>query len=200
MRLGADLDLFTEKSLHHRRGEFLALPTGMSFGGGQMVRGPGFSTFYWQILSWRHRETLPTTQQLTNLSKAYFSPMPSSESQAFSPVRYDMYMPGAFSLANASGYRRTCGVCLKTLPVSSPKPVGALRKIPPPSVLMSGPVRFFCYFWTNRNRNRLPNAEIKNRVDTAKNCKKPVQISLNWFELQPVKTDRNQYFSSIYMY
>jgi hypothetical protein len=45
-RLGADLDLFTEKSLHHRRGEFLALPTGISFGGGQKVRGPGFSTFY----------------------------------------------------------------------------------------------------------------------------------------------------------
>ena len=45
-RLSADLDLFTEKSLHHRQGEFLALPAGVSFGGGQTVRGPGFSTFY----------------------------------------------------------------------------------------------------------------------------------------------------------
>jgi hypothetical protein len=34
---GADLDLFTEKSLSHRRGEFLALPAGVSFGGGQTV-------------------------------------------------------------------------------------------------------------------------------------------------------------------
>lgn len=44
-RLGASMDLFTEKSLHHRRGEFLAIPTGVSFGGGQTVRlSPGFST------------------------------------------------------------------------------------------------------------------------------------------------------------
>jgi hypothetical protein len=45
-RLGADTELFAEKTLHHRRGEFLALPAGVSFGGGQTVRGPGFSTFY----------------------------------------------------------------------------------------------------------------------------------------------------------
>lgn len=45
-RLGADSDLFAEKSLHHRRGEFLALPAGVSFGGGQTVCSPGFSTFY----------------------------------------------------------------------------------------------------------------------------------------------------------
>ena len=37
-RLGANEDLFTEKCLHHRRGEFLAIPTGVSFGGGQTVR------------------------------------------------------------------------------------------------------------------------------------------------------------------
>ena len=37
-RLGASMDLFPEKSLHHRWGEFLAIPTGVSFGGGQMVR------------------------------------------------------------------------------------------------------------------------------------------------------------------
>jgi hypothetical protein len=37
-RLGASMDLFPEKSLHHRRGEFLAIPTGVSFGGGQTVR------------------------------------------------------------------------------------------------------------------------------------------------------------------
>jgi hypothetical protein len=36
--LGASMDLFTEKSLHHRRGEFLAIPAGVSFGGGQTVR------------------------------------------------------------------------------------------------------------------------------------------------------------------
>lgn len=33
-QLGASLDLFAEKSLHHRRGEFLAIPVGVSFGGG----------------------------------------------------------------------------------------------------------------------------------------------------------------------
>jgi hypothetical protein len=37
-RLGADVDLFTEKSLHHRRGEFIAIPAGVSFGGGQTVQ------------------------------------------------------------------------------------------------------------------------------------------------------------------
>lgn len=37
-RLGACQDLFTEKNLHHRRGEFLAVPAGVSFGGGQKVR------------------------------------------------------------------------------------------------------------------------------------------------------------------
>lgn len=36
-RLGADMDLFAEKNLHHRRGEFLAIPAGVSFGGGQTV-------------------------------------------------------------------------------------------------------------------------------------------------------------------
>ena len=35
---GAGVDLFTGKSLHHRRGEFLAIPAGVSFGGGQTVR------------------------------------------------------------------------------------------------------------------------------------------------------------------
>ena len=60
------------------------------------------------------------------------------------------------------------------------------------SVLRSGPVRFFCYFWTNRNRNRLPNSEIQKKPDwnrkkpqkTAKNRSEPVQM-------QPVKTDQN---------
>jgi hypothetical protein len=36
-RLGADMDLFTDKNLHHQRGEFLAIPVGISFGGGQTV-------------------------------------------------------------------------------------------------------------------------------------------------------------------
>ena len=36
-RLGACQDLFTEKNLHHRRGEFLAVPAGVSFGVGQKV-------------------------------------------------------------------------------------------------------------------------------------------------------------------
>jgi len=41
-QLGADMDLFSEKSLDHRRGEFLAIPVGVSFGGGQTVRAfPG---------------------------------------------------------------------------------------------------------------------------------------------------------------
>jgi hypothetical protein len=35
--LGANADLFTVESLRHRRGEFLALPAGVSFGGGQTV-------------------------------------------------------------------------------------------------------------------------------------------------------------------
>jgi hypothetical protein len=30
--------LFAEKCLHHRRGEFLAIPVGVSFGGGQTVK------------------------------------------------------------------------------------------------------------------------------------------------------------------
>ena len=34
---GAELDLFSEKSLDHRQGEFLAIPVGVSFGGGQTV-------------------------------------------------------------------------------------------------------------------------------------------------------------------
>jgi hypothetical protein len=36
-QLGSSMDLFAEKCLHHRRGEFLAIPAGVSFGGGQTV-------------------------------------------------------------------------------------------------------------------------------------------------------------------
>jgi hypothetical protein len=36
--LSACQDLFTKKNLHHRRGEFFAIPAGVSFGGGQKVR------------------------------------------------------------------------------------------------------------------------------------------------------------------
>jgi hypothetical protein len=36
-QMGASMDLFSEESLHHRRGEFLAVPVGVSFGGGQTV-------------------------------------------------------------------------------------------------------------------------------------------------------------------
>ena len=44
-QLGAYEDLFNEKNLHHRRGEFLAIPAGVSFGGGQAVRAwPRLST------------------------------------------------------------------------------------------------------------------------------------------------------------
>jgi hypothetical protein len=35
---GAELDLFSEKAQDHRRGRFLAIPVGVSFGGGQTVR------------------------------------------------------------------------------------------------------------------------------------------------------------------
>ena len=48
--------------------------------------------------------------------------------------------------------------------LSSPLPIS--------SVLRSGPVRFFCLFWTNRNRNRLPNSEIQKKPD--RNRKQPV--------------------------
>ena len=67
------------------------------------------------------------------------------------------------------------------------------------SVLRSGPVRFFCYFWTNRNRNRLPNTEIQKKPD--QNRKKPQKTGPNQFErnqLKLIKTDQNRYFSSIY--
>ena len=37
-RCGADMELFTGESRHHRRGVFLAIPAGVSFGGGQTVR------------------------------------------------------------------------------------------------------------------------------------------------------------------
>jgi len=41
-QLGTAVDLFSDSSLDHRRGEFLAIPVGVSFGGGQMVRAsPG---------------------------------------------------------------------------------------------------------------------------------------------------------------
>ena len=37
-RCSAGMELFTAKTQHHRRGEFLAIPAGVSFGGGQTVR------------------------------------------------------------------------------------------------------------------------------------------------------------------
>ena len=41
-QLGAAVDLFSDSSMDHRRGEFLAIPVGVSFGGGQTVRAsPG---------------------------------------------------------------------------------------------------------------------------------------------------------------
>lgn len=39
-QLGTDMELFSQKSLQHRRGEFLAMPAGVSYGGGQTVRTP----------------------------------------------------------------------------------------------------------------------------------------------------------------
>ena len=68
-----------------------------------------------------------------------------------------------------------------------------------PSVLRSGPVRIFAIFWTNRNRNRLPNTEIQKKPD--RNRKKPQKNGPNQFErnqLKLIKTDQNRYFSSIY--
>ena len=48
------------------------------------------------------------------------------------------------------------------------------------SVLKSHPVLFFCYFWANTNRNRLPNMEIQKKQDqNRKNSQKPDH---NWFE------------------
>jgi hypothetical protein len=37
-KLGVEEALYTEEFLAHRRGEFLALPVGVSYGGGQTVR------------------------------------------------------------------------------------------------------------------------------------------------------------------
>jgi hypothetical protein len=37
-QLGAAVDLFSDSSLDHQRGEFLTIPVGVSFGGGQTVR------------------------------------------------------------------------------------------------------------------------------------------------------------------
>jgi hypothetical protein len=42
-RLGIYMDLFSEKSLGHRRGEFLTIPVGVSFGSGQVVSS--YATF-----------------------------------------------------------------------------------------------------------------------------------------------------------
>ena len=39
-QLGAGMDLFSDKILDHRQGEFLAIPVGVSFGDGQMVGDP----------------------------------------------------------------------------------------------------------------------------------------------------------------
>jgi hypothetical protein len=37
-KLGANMDRFSDQSLSHRQGEFLAIPVGVSFGGGQTVK------------------------------------------------------------------------------------------------------------------------------------------------------------------
>ena len=44
--LGANAGVFTVKSLRHRRGEFLALPAGVSFGGGQTIRAHASARFF----------------------------------------------------------------------------------------------------------------------------------------------------------
>src|SRR6202044_1391382 len=49
------------------------------------------------------------------------------------------------------------------------------------SVLRSGPVRFFCLFWMNRNRNRLPNLEIQKKPD--RNRQEPPKTGFLRFEL-----------------
>ena len=41
-QLGTGERLFSEKHWDHRRGEFLAIPVGVSFGGGQTVSTKGF--------------------------------------------------------------------------------------------------------------------------------------------------------------
>jgi hypothetical protein len=55
---GAAMDLFSDKSLNHRRGEFLAIPVGVSFGGGQMVGHPrsSFDEHFLTNLCHRNRE------------------------------------------------------------------------------------------------------------------------------------------------
>ena len=46
--------------------------------------------------------------------------------------------------------------------------------------IASGPVRFYCFFLVNRNRNRLPSSEIQKKPD--QNCQKPPKTGLNQFE------------------
>jgi hypothetical protein len=46
-KLCADMELVSEKSLGHRQGNFLAIPVGVSFGGGQTVSG------FEQLIGWR---------------------------------------------------------------------------------------------------------------------------------------------------
>jgi hypothetical protein len=49
-KLGANVDLFSDQTLSHRRGEFLAIPVGVSFGGGQTVKI--ITTF---SMEWSHK-------------------------------------------------------------------------------------------------------------------------------------------------
>jgi hypothetical protein len=55
---GVDMDLFSDKCLDHRRGEFLAIPVGVSFGGGQTVGDPRhiFEECSLMNLCYRNRE------------------------------------------------------------------------------------------------------------------------------------------------
>jgi hypothetical protein len=43
---GISEELMDDKHLHHRRGDFVALPVGVSFGGGQKVRLLSLDSFY----------------------------------------------------------------------------------------------------------------------------------------------------------
>lgn len=99
-QLGGSMDLFAEKCLHHRRGEFLAIPAGVSFGGGQMVL-VWHRLFNTQLISFSLQKpgNLVHTQAMRQLIRRILQ---SHSVRRIAGFQSSMCLPAcAFGLANA---------------------------------------------------------------------------------------------------
>ena len=99
----------------------------------------------------------------------------------------------------SSLYSSSCHHLIALLVHHSFSNKGASHLFSSPSEKRSSPVRFFCIFWVNCNRNRLPSLEIQKKLDrnrqklpkTGPNQFEPVFCVFHYNQFELTKIDQN---------